>query len=200
MTVRPDDPEASPTQRRGVAVLAFVAGGVVAAQAGALLLMGHPLICACGVVEAWYPDPAGPGTSQHLLDWYSFSHVLHGILFYGLLSLVAPRTSVGTRLLLAVGLEVGWEIVENTPFVIDRYRQSALARGYFGDSVVNSLSDTVMMAIGFGLARVLPIWGSALVVVATELALAVMIRDNLTLNIIQLIHPLEAINRWQVGG
>ncbi|SDA97671.1 DUF2585 family protein [Mesorhizobium qingshengii] len=173
---------------------------LLGAQAVAVASLGHPWICTCGSVEFWYPDPAGPWTSQHLTDWYSFTHILHGFGFYALLWLIAPRASFGSRLLLAIGLEAAWEIVENTPMVIDRYRQQALARGYFGDSVLNSLSDTVFAASGFALARILPVWTSALVVVGTEVFLGYMIHDNLTLNILQLIRPSEVISRWQLGG
>ncbi len=104
------------------------------------------------------------------------------------------------RLALAVGLEVGWEVLENTPFIIERYRQQALAQGYVGDSILNSLSDTCCAIIGFWLARLLPVRGSIALVVALEVFVGVMIHDNLTLNIIQLIHPVPAISAWQAGG
>ncbi len=120
--------------------------------------------------------------------------------FYVLLRLIAPRAPLLLRLALAVGLEVSWELIENTPFIIDRYRQQALAQGYVGDSIVNSLSDTACAIFGFFLARTLPVWGSVGLVVALELFVGVMIRDNLTLNIIQLIHPVPAISHWQAGG
>jgi hydrogenase/urease accessory protein HupE len=175
----------------------LVAAGAVALQTLILLAMGHPLICACGHVALWHGNPSGPETSQHLTDWYSYTHVVHGLGLYLLLSLVAPRTPFGLRLALAIGLEAAWEVVENTPFVMERYRRSALARGYFGDSVVNSASDTLAMALGFVLARMLPAWSVVGLVVAIELVLGFMIRDNLTLNIVQLIHPSEAISHWQ---
>ena len=173
---------------------------ILAVQAATLAAMGRLLICACGEVKLWYPDASGPETSQHLTDWYTFSHVLHGIIFYFLFWLVAPRSPVWLRLCFAVGLEAVWEVAENTPMVIDRYRQSALAEGYFGDSVVNSIADTIAAIIGFLFARVSPVWISLLFLAAVELFLAYSIRDNLTLNIIQLLHPSEAISRWQVGG
>lgn len=176
-----------------------IAAGAIALQILALAAMGHPLICTCGRIDLWYGNPAGPETSQHLTDWYTFTHVVHGIGFYFLIGLVAPRLPFGWRLALAIGLESSWEIAENTPFVIERYRRSALGESYFGDSVVNSVSDTAAAVLGFVLARALPAWSSVALVVASELFLGTMIRDNLTLNIIQLIHPSEAVSRWQRG-
>jgi hydrogenase/urease accessory protein HupE len=168
-------------------------------QAIVLLAMGLPLICTCGYIELWHGNPSGPETSQHLTDWYTYTHVLHGIGFYLFFWLIAPRMPFTLRLALAIGLEVAWEVAENTPFVMARYRQSALARGYFGDSVINSVFDTLAATLGFVLARVLPVWPIITLVVAVELSLGFMIRDNLTLNIVQLIHPSEAISRWQMG-
>ncbi|MFC6490481.1 DUF2585 family protein [Nitratireductor sp. GCM10026969] len=185
---------------RFLALCTLAAAGIIAVQAIVLHLLGQPAICDCGYIAWWYPDSSGPQTSQHIADWYSFSHLLHGLIFYFLFWLLAPRASFGTRLILAVALEAGWEIAENTPMVIDRYRQTALAQGYFGDSIVNSLSDTLAAVIGFFLARAWPVWMSVLVVVAVELVLAYAIRDNLTLNILQLIHPVDAVSRWQTGG
>lgn len=178
----------------------LVAAGFLTFQALTLFAMDHPLICICGTVSLWYANPAGPETSQQLTDWYTNTHVIHGFLFYLLIWLVAPRMPLGVRLALAIGLESAWEVIENTPFIINRYRQSALARGYFGDSVVNSVFDTFAAAIGFGLARLLPVWLSVALVVAIELFLGYMIHDNLTLNVIQLIHPSELISRWQAGA
>jgi hypothetical protein len=117
--------------------------GIIPLQALALIALGLPAICKCGYVELWHGNPSGPETSQHLTDWYTYTHVIHGFGFYLLLWLVAPRTSFGVRLAIATGLEAGWELVENTSFIMERYRQSALARGYFGDSITNSVSDTL---------------------------------------------------------
>ncbi|MEZ5320467.1 MAG: DUF2585 family protein, partial [Vicinamibacterales bacterium] len=138
--------------------------------------------------------------SQRVIDPYSLSHVLHGVLFYALLHLVAPRASLGTRLVAAVALEAGWEVLENSPLVINRYREVTMALGYEGDSVINSVSDVVMMAIGFGLAAWLPVRGSVALVLVSELVMLVAIRDNLTLNIVMLVYPLDAIRRWQMAG
>jgi hypothetical protein len=174
--------------------------GALVIQALALWAMGLPMICKCNAVDLWHGNPSGPETSQHLTDWYTYTHIIHGFAFYFLLWLIAPSMPFGPRLALAIGLESAWEIIENTPFIVDRYRQSALARGYSGDSVVNSLFDTIAAAFGFVLARLLAIWQSILLIVTTELVLGYMIRDNLTLNIIQLIYPSELISNWQGGA
>jgi hypothetical protein len=173
---------------------------LMATQGLVLCAYGQPPICTCGTVRLWVGQVLGPENSQQITDWYSFSHIIHGMGFYFLLWLIAPRTPVLLRLALAVGLEVGWEVLENTPFIIERYRQQARAQGYVGDSIVNSLSDTVCAIIGFWLARLLPVRGSIALVVALELFVGVMIHDNLTLNIIQLIHPIPAISAWQARG
>ncbi|MFL5049476.1 MAG: DUF2585 family protein [Xanthobacteraceae bacterium] len=172
----------------------------IAIQASALVTMGHPLICVCGNVKFWHGMVFSPENSQHLTDWYTYSHVIHGLCFYLLLWLIAPRLPLAVRLVIAIGLEVSWEIIENTPLVMERYRQSALAEGYFGDSVINSISDTLAATVGFFLARLLPVWSSITLVIAMELFVGTMIRDNLTLNVIQLIHPTAAVSKWQTGG
>lgn len=170
-----------------------------AIQAGGLVALGKPWICQCGQVAFWYANPSGPETSQHITDWYTYSHVLHGFGFYLLLWLVAPKASIGLKLAAAVALEVGWELIENTPMIIERYRQGGLAQGYSGDSIINSLADTAATVVGFFLAATLPVWLSIALVIAAEAFLAVTIRDNLLLNIIQLVHPNEALTRWQSG-
>jgi hypothetical protein len=188
------------TERASLGTLLFIGAGVIALQASALVAMGHPLICTCGEVKLWHATVFSAENSQHLTDWYTFSHVIHGLGFYLLLWLIAPHLPLGVRLVIAIGLEASWEIIENTPLVMERYRQSALAEGYFGDSVVNSVSDTFAAMIGFLLARLLPVWASIALVIALELFVGIMIRDNLTLNIIQLIHPSPVISKWQTGG
>lgn len=177
----------------------LVAAGAVALQALILLAMGLPLICACGQIALWHGDPSGPETSQHLTDWYTVTHVVHGFGFYVLLWLIVPGLPIAQRFAFAIGIEAAWEVIENTPLIVERYRQSALARGYFGDSVVNSVADTLAAAIGFVLAWIMPVRASVALVLATELLLGYAIRDNLTLNIIQLIYPVEAVSAWQVG-
>lgn len=183
-----------------IGACAVIVMALLAIQAAGLVALGLPLICTCGSIDVWHGNPSGPETSQHLIDWYTYTHIIHGFGFYLLLGLLLPKAPFGLRLLLAVGLEVGWELLENTPFVMERYRQSALARGYFGDSVVNSIFDTVATVIGFVLARILPVWASIAVVVGLELFLGLMIRDNFTLNIIQLLFPSEMISNWQSAG
>ena len=170
---------------------------VLAATALILLAMGRPPICMCGEVTLW--GPVGPAQSQMLADWYSPSHIVHGLLFYAFLWLVTRRWPVERRFLVALAIEVGWELIENTPLIINRYREATMALGYTGDSVINSLSDIAMMALGFLLARRLPIWASMMLAVVLELAALVVIRDNLTLNIIMLLAPSDTIRAWQAG-
>jgi len=185
-------------QARHLAVshIAIVAALIVL-QVVALVAMGLPAICKCGYVALWYGNSAGPETSQQISDWYSFTHIAHGLVFYLGLWLIAPRWSVGVRLVVAIALEVGWEVLENTPLIIDRYRQGGLAQGYFGDSIVNSVADTLAAALGFLMAWRFPVRLTVALALAIELSLAYAIRDNLTLNILQLIAPSEALTRWQ---
>jgi hypothetical protein len=173
---------------------------LVLAAAAILLAMGRPPICTCGRLTLWVSSSTSPETSQMLADWYSASHLVHGFLFFGLLWLVARRLPVATRLLIAILIESAWEIAENSPFIIDRYRSATAAVGYSGDSVLNSVSDITMMIIGFLLARRLPLWAAVAVVIALELTPLIVIRDNLTLNIIMLLHPTAAIRTWQAGA
>lgn len=182
-----------------LATAMLAAAALVILQALVLSMMGQPPICTCGSIRLWAGTVNGPENSQQITDWYSFSHVIHGIGFYVLLWLIMPRAPVALRFVLAVGLEVGWEILENTPIIIDRYRQQALANGYSGDSVLNSVSDTFLAMAGFVFARLAPVRASVALVVALEIFVAAAIRDNLTLNIIQLIYPSETIGRWQAG-
>ena len=179
--------------------LALACAVAIVLQAAALLAMGRPAICTCGIVKLWHGIVDSSENSQHLNDWYTLTHVTHGVLFYFLLWLVFPRSPIAWRLILAVAIEAGWEVFENTSFVIERYRQSALARGYVGDSVVNSVFDTFATVIGFLLTHALPRWGAIVLVLALELSLLVGIRDSLVLNIVQLIYPIEAVDRWQAG-
>jgi hypothetical protein len=173
---------------------------IVCAAAGAELLMGRHAICTCGSVELWVGARDSPKTSQMLSDWYSLSHVVHGFLFYAFLSLLMRRWPVRLRFLAAVMLEASWEVLENTPFVIDRYRATTAAIGYSGDSVLNSMSDICMMVIGFALARKMPVRASLLLVIGLELIPLFAIRDNLTLNLWSLIAPSKALQSWQAGA
>jgi hypothetical protein len=174
---------------------------VVAIAAGIEYAMGRIPMCKCGTIKLWYGGRGDSEMSQHLTDWYSYSHVLHGIIFYWLLSIVAKgRLSVAARLVIAAGIEAGWEIFENTPFIINRYRAQTVSRDYLGDSIVNSVGDMLSMLVGFLLASRLPAWVTVCLLIATEVFLLALIRDNLTLNVIMLIHPVEWIKQWQLGG
>jgi hypothetical protein len=177
----------------------LLAFAILAAAAAILLAMGRNPICTCGTVDLWVGTRDSPRTSQMLGDWYSLSHIVHGLLFYAGLWLVARRWPVERRFLLALLIETSWEVTENTPMVIDRYRATTAALGYTGDSVINSLSDILMMALGFLLARKLPVRASILLLIGLELVPLFVIRDNLTLNVIALIAPSHAIQAWQAG-
>lgn len=173
---------------------------IIAAEA-VVYAMGHPLICKCGTVKLWHGGRGDNEMSQHISDWYTYSHVLHGVIFYWLITLVAKgRLSVAARLLIAVFIEAGWEVLENTPLIINRYRAVTISRDYFGDSVVNSTADIIAMVLGFLLAARLPAWVTIALIIAVEVGLLILIRDNLLLNIIMLVHPIEAIRVWQAGG
>ena len=173
---------------------------IVAATAALLYLMGRPPICTCGEIGLWVGEVNSSRTSQMLSDWYSPSHIVHGFLFYAALCLVARKWRVERRFVAAVTIEAAWEIVENTPLIINRYREATAALGYTGDSVLNSLSDVAMMGLGFLLARKLPAWVSVAVVLVLEVVPLIIIRDNLTLNVWMLLAPNEALKAWQTGG
>jgi hypothetical protein len=171
--------------------------GIITLQALILLAMGRVPMCTCGTIKLWHGVVNSSENSQHIFDWYSFTHVLHGIWLYLLTWLVLPRAPVVLRLVLAVFLEGAWEVLENTNLVIERYRASTISLDYYGDSIVNSVSDTFTMMFGFLLARMLPVWGTIAVIVAIELTLGYLIRDNLFFNILMLIYPLDGVKAWQ---
>lgn len=194
-----------PTPSRRLAVpswktAALVIGGLLLAQMVALLGLGRLPICACGDIKLWHGITHSAENSQHLTDWYTLSHVVHGFLFYVILRLVLPSASLPLLLVLAVAIETSWEVIENTSFVIERYRAETISLNYFGDSIVNSLVDTVAMIAGFAAASWIPAWLSVILVVLLEIVPLIAIRDNLTLNIIMLLYPFEMIHQWQAGS
>lgn len=177
-----------------------VAIGAIVLFAAIEFAWGRPPICPCGHIALWAGNPNSPENSQQLSDWYSLSHIIHGFLFYGLLWSILPGRLRLWALPLAVMIEGGWELLENSPIIIDRYRAATIAVGYSGDSILNSMSDIIMMMIGFALARRLPVMGTVALAIGFELLALAVIRDNLTLNVVMLVHPVDAIRVWQAGG
>jgi len=178
---------------------------LIGIQIAVLHAFGQPFFAASGRILIWANDPFSPDMSQQLADWYSFSHIIHGFIFFGLLRLVAPRLPLGARFLIAMSIEIGWEVVENSPAIIRHYREQALAAGYVGDSILNSLSDTFIMLVGFFFASRVRARYVVPLALVFEIFTASMIRDNLTLNVINLIAPaqwapIRAIHAWQAGA
>lgn len=161
---------------------------------------GRIWVCDCGRVGLWSGDVWSDENSQQLLDPYAFTHVLHGMAFFWLLAWLLLRVSAVWRLVIAIGIESAWEVVENAPFIINRYREATAALGYEGDSILNSFGDILMCGVGFTIAYYLGFWRSLILFVVTDLLLVLWIRDGLILNIIMLVYPLESIRVWQMGG
>jgi hypothetical protein len=178
------------------AAMAAILAGVALIQ----MALGRLWICACGYVSVWHGDVWSSGNSQHLMDWYTLSHLAHGFIFYALLRWLRPGWPVAWRAVAALLLEGAWEVVENTSFIIDRYRETTASLDYTGDSIVNSFGDGVAMLVGFFLAARLPVVASVLVVIGMEALAAYVIRDNLLLNVMMLLWPLDAVREWQMQG
>ena len=186
----------SVVRRKFAPWLAFLP--VLAIMVVVLRAMGRTWWCACGRLAPWAGDIWSAHCSQHFFDPYSFTHILHGVVFSGWIWLAARRLRPAWQLALAVTIEAGWEILENSPWIIQRYREATIGLGYVGDAIANSFGDIACCAAGFILARFLGLRRSVLLFVAIELLLLIVVRDNLTLNVLMLICPIEAIKSWQM--
>jgi len=186
-----------PANNRGLLIGLVLFAVILAVQIVAERILGRIWICECGTIKLWEGGVNTSGNSQHLADWYTPSHIIHGFLFYWFSWLLIRRWPLGFRLGLATLVEAGWEVLENSPTVIERYRTATMALNYFGDSILNSAMDTVWMALGFLLAWRLPAWLIVVIAIFFELLTAYVIRDNLTLNVIMLVWPIDAIKTWQ---
>jgi hypothetical protein len=193
MTSIPSSPGA--IDRRHIAL----AAGFVLLTMSILWMMGRVPVCACGSVKFWFGPITSDETSQHFTDWYSFTHITHGLLFYAGLWLLFSNWTLGARLVAAIAIEGAWEVFENTSFIIDRYRELTYSLDYYGDSMLNSLGDLAAMIVGFLLATRLPLKASILLGIVIEIVLGFVIRDNLTLNVVMLLWPTDFIKDWQMG-
>ena len=183
--------------RRISPVLVLV--GIILLTAAWLLWVGREPICKCGYIKLWHGEVVSSENSQHLTDWYTPSHVIHGFVFFGLLWLVARRLSFGWRLVIATLVECAWEIVENSDTIIERYRSVTISLDYYGDSVLNSVADVGAMVLGFWLASRLPVWVTVALILLSEAVTILLIRDGLALNVLMLIYPLDWVAGWQAG-
>lgn len=164
-----------------------------------LFFMGRSFICPCGSIKLWHGQTLTSESSQHISDWYTPSHIIHGFVFYWILWLIGRKWPIGLRLALALILETGWEILENSDFVINYYRQNTVSLDYYGDSIINSFFDVLFMVSGFLWAWRMPVWVTVTLAVMMETVVAYYIRDNLILNIIMFIYPFSSILKWQMG-
>ncbi|HEX4071214.1 MAG TPA: DUF2585 family protein [Planctomycetaceae bacterium] len=178
-------------------LMEFTLAAILILHTSVLRLEGHRWWCQCGGWSPWVSDTNSIHNSQHLFDPYSFSHVQHGLLFCGLCAWLLPSVAVGWHFVAAMAVEAMWEMAENSSFVIDRYRTATIALNYYGDSLANSWGDILSCAIGFVAARYLGLWASIALFVIIEVTMAFWIRDSLLLNVLMLIHPIDAMKAWQ---
>ncbi len=184
----------------------FIFIGIVLAQILILFLMGRQAICACGFVKFWEGDVMSASNSQQIADWYTFSHIIHGFIFYAFFIFISRKIfkktgglPLGLMFIGAVLLETSWEVIENSTWIIEYYRNNTVSLGYIGDSILNSVFDVVWMAIGFLMARKLPVWLIILLAIGFEIMTGYFVRDGLLLNILMFIYPSEAVKAWQVA-
>ena len=183
-------------------IYAFIGSlGLISLMAIAMLIEDRLVQCACGYIKLWHGVVVSSENSQHLFDWYTFTHVSHGLGIYFLLWLAdrKKKLSFTAKLLIAIGVEAAWEVLENSDMVINRYRAATISLDYFGDSIVNAIGDVFAMIVGFLFAYRARIWMSVMLFIAMEAMLIYLIRDSLMINIIMLIHPIDAIKTWQSG-
>lgn len=178
---------------------AIILVAILILTAAWLLWIGREPICKCGYVKLWHGQVVSSENSQHISDWYTPSHIIHGFLFFGLLWLVARRLSFGWRLVIATLIECAWEILENSDAVIERYRSVTISLDYYGDSVLNVIADISAMMLGFFLASRLPVWATVATALVFEAVTIWLIRDGLALNVLMLLYPLDSVAAWQAG-